>query len=818
MTEHILQYYSQSTWLVKSTPSKQTLQQALSSGSSTASAKKNKRQISVSTFEKWQQKYDSEHQSLSWLKCEVDKTDKNLVALLYCSACREYQSKICSMKNYSNVWINGSDNQRTSNMVDHATSEQHKKAMAELRTAQARASRTPVVQYAPIARALSMLSDVDRARMRKKFDVCYVMAKEGIAFEKFVPLCELESRHGVELGHAYRTAPSAKLFSHYIAQAQRQQFLKFLCENNFYSFLMDGSTDEGNIEQELVVILTCVKDDATEEMKSSTRFFSLASPEKANASGLVKCLSQSLQPLGITDVLDESVVFAEGKPVLVGGGTDGASVNIAEHNGMKGLMLTSHPWLVWSWCYAHRLELASKNALTSSLFSGIDEMLLRLFYLYEKSPKKTRELEEIVKDLKEVYEFPKGGNKPIRSQGSRWINHKRKAIQRVVDRYGAYISHLITLSEDNSVKADERARIKGYLKTWSKYSTIVGCALYVDILKSPSFLSMSLQASELDIVLGIKNTLKSITALKMLAKKDPFEWPTVKLVLRKIEDEGGKMLYQGAELRNFSDAVQEKLKQDAKQDLTRLDEKMRERLTWSDTKLLRALVVFLETQSWTKQIHIASSATTNSEGEDVNLSDDDDDDKSLSEVKESVDFLASHFRVPLEAKGVVIATLQDEVEEAVEYARSYLDIGRSEYRKVWYKLHTCPDKGKWPNLLKLCDLAFSLPFSNGRVEQIFSALKVVKTSRRTNLENDTLNDLLEIYIEGPPLGCFCPDVAIELWWSDCCTTRRVNQQPRKTYRPRNPELSDADTEEEEERTAIQQWDDWFDVHSESDEE
>ena len=125
----------------------------------------------------------------------------------------------------------------------------------------------------------------------------------------------------------------------------------------------------------------------------------------------------------------------------------------------------------------------------------------------------------------------------------------------------------------------------------------------------------------------------------------------------------------------------------------------------------------------------------------------------------------------------MIATLQDEVEEAVEYAWSYLDVGRSEYRKVWYKLYTCPDKGKWPNLLKLRTLAFSLPFSNGRVEQILSLLKVVKTSRRTNLDNDTLNDLLEIYIEGPPLAPFCPDVTIELWWSDCCTTRRVNQQP-----------------------------------------
>jgi len=69
---------------------------------------------------------------------------------------------------------------------------------------------------------------------------------------------------------------------------------------------------KGNIEQELVVILTCVKDDTAEEMKSSTRFFSLASPKKADASGLVKCLSQSLQPLRITeDILGECVICAE---------------------------------------------------------------------------------------------------------------------------------------------------------------------------------------------------------------------------------------------------------------------------------------------------------------------------------------------------------------------------------------------------------------------------------------------------------------------------------------------------------------------------
>ncbi len=363
---------------------------SMSSSGATAPAKKAKRQVTVSTFEKWQRNYDREHQTLSWLRCDTDKEDKSGVALLWCSACREYQNKIRSMKNYLSAWVTGTENQRTSNVLDHVACDQHKAAMSHLHAAQGRASNEPVTSYPPIARALLMLDEPERARMRRKFDVCYLMAKEGIAFEKYTSLCELEARYEVDLGHAYRNAPSAKSFTHYIAQAQRQQFLQSLSETKFYSFLMDGSTDEGNIEQELVVVLSCKKDGAAEEMKSHTRFFSLATPEKADARGLVKCLSQSLSSLGIADILDQSSVLgAEGKPVLVGGGTDGASVNVAQQNGMRGMMQGSHLWFVWSWCYAHRLELACKNALSSTLFKGIEEMLLRLYYLYENSPKKT---------------------------------------------------------------------------------------------------------------------------------------------------------------------------------------------------------------------------------------------------------------------------------------------------------------------------------------------------------------------------------------------------------------------------------------------
>ena len=101
-------------------------------------------------------------------------------------------------------------------------SDQHKAAMTSLRTSRAKANKEPVVNYAPIASCLMTMQEPDQARMRRKFDTCYLMAKEGIAFEKFPKLCDLEERHDVDIGHAYRTAPSAQSFTYYIVEAQRQ--------------------------------------------------------------------------------------------------------------------------------------------------------------------------------------------------------------------------------------------------------------------------------------------------------------------------------------------------------------------------------------------------------------------------------------------------------------------------------------------------------------------------------------------------------------------------------------------------------------------
>ena len=180
----------------------------------------------------------------------------------------------------------------------------------------------------------------------------------------------------------------------------------------------------------------------------------------------------ALQSLGI-HAIDDTYCCK-----LVGIATDGASANIAAR-GLKGLVEGKLTWIFWMWCLAHMIGLAIKDALNGTAFDLIDEMLLRLYYLYEKSPRKCRELEEIISDLKECLQFQDGGVKPIRASGSRWISHKLAALKRVLSKYGAYTHHLAALSKDSSLKSSDRASSKDTIQNGSKanISSVVLCLL-----------------------------------------------------------------------------------------------------------------------------------------------------------------------------------------------------------------------------------------------------------------------------------------------------------------------------------------------------
>ena len=84
---------------------------------------------------------------------------------------------------------------------------------------------------------------------------------------------------------------------------------------------------------------------------------------------------------------------------LVAFGCDGASVNLASIC-LRGRLEEVSPWIVSVWCMAHRLRLATQDALKHTYFVTID-VLLHICYLYDKLTKKCRELEYTAIILKE---------------------------------------------------------------------------------------------------------------------------------------------------------------------------------------------------------------------------------------------------------------------------------------------------------------------------------------------------------------------------------------------------------------------------------
>jgi len=165
----------------------------------------------------------------------------------------------------------------------------------------------------------------------------YMMAKESVKYPTIVEAwCP-----------AYRTPDSAKAFTSFIAESFHQGFLDKLSSSEgpkFFSFLIDDTTDPGNQEDQLIVLVYCDKNEVTiNEITTCTRYFSVHTPARADASGILNCIKDALKQVGIEDLLDSECVLVENFPGLVGGGTDGAAVNVAGTGGLKGQLTEALP-------------------------------------------------------------------------------------------------------------------------------------------------------------------------------------------------------------------------------------------------------------------------------------------------------------------------------------------------------------------------------------------------------------------------------------------------------------------------------------------
>ena len=483
------------------------------------------RGVKTATFENWRK-------TNKYLRLDV-ATRK----ILTCDVCIKWKAKLPG----TNAFITGSTNLKSSAVTEHVKSKPHKQALrleeqeqAVVENRNVRVQLPPVPPDAPIAQAINnmgTLTPEERNAMRNLFDIAYMIAYKGRPYSYFVDHVEIEKLHGVQFmpGGTYENDKGCLLFIHFAAKALYESQVKDKVKRaNFVTVLADGAADAACIEKEVIYIPFVDPDD----FKASLAFLSLKSLESQVGQGITGAIIDAFKECGIEEKL-QRIVFFE---------SDGTAVNSGLRAGVISLLQQRFgKHIKFFWCMNHRLELAIKDAIQNDM----EEVETALRDLYYNSGKRLRELRSLHEILKEMYSFENRQVKPSKSSGTRWIDHKLRAMKAFIDKRGLYLAHIQNVIADTS-KQNDKATLEGKRRRIAKASVLLKSAMYADIMEPARLLSLVNQkTSKVDIIKqvdAVDKTLKKYEIMKRRAEESDATatsvLPTVKHVLSVVEEEG----------------------------------------------------------------------------------------------------------------------------------------------------------------------------------------------------------------------------------------------------------------------------------------
>ena len=458
-------------------------------------------------------------------------------------------------------FVVGSTNYQLSAVKDHGTTGPHSAATKSKEEADAKEAglsvppRTLVLRTpseSAISMSLQKMNDKDRETVTKLHDIAFYVAVHGLPFTQFEHLIKLEKLHNVPFSGAYENETACRNFildtSDYLFAENMKKKLELV---NFISILCDGSTDKSITEQEAIYVVFL--DPVTN--LPTLKFFEVAEPEKTqNAEGLHDAILSTFKRHGMESVVEKLVFLA----------SDGASVNCGSNSGLIKFFQEDLPWVSFIWCFSHRLELSIKDAL-KEFMEPVDTSLVHLYYLYTKSSKKHRELKNLYKDMKGQFEMYSEGVKPLKGVGTRWIDHRVRAMGRLVEKFGLYVQHLRDIIPTTKNSKD-RATLQGKLNKLVNAPVLMRSAFFTDVLAEAKRFSMVTQEKDINIIKmldAVETTKSNYERLLKKVKKDPayiFQLPNLKLIVDAAtssqEDENGEdsgaAMYQNQKILYYS--------------------------------------------------------------------------------------------------------------------------------------------------------------------------------------------------------------------------------------------------------------------------
>ena len=356
--------------------------------------------------------------------------------VMYCTVCQQYDK---SQGRKRNMFITGSTNLRSSALKEH------EKCQAHLRSSEAKeAADKP--EMSAFMKSLHKMSEDEKAVLLKLFTTALYIALQNKPFTDFPQLLHLQSvNFNCDLTQNYSNGKQAACFIRYLAEAIREDVRSAFHASPFISTIMDGSTDTGNIDEEIVY----VRYFNMETFYADCRFLCLKSVCKADAEHLFQVLTSAMENDGSYPEWLESLVCCT---------ADGAAVNFGINNGTIARVKRMKPHVIGLHCTAHRLELAMKSSMKECIYmSTVQTFLEELRKFYHNSPQNWAGLKEAGEALSITVK------KLTRASGTRWVAHTEQAIEAVIHNWSALVEHLMQVKITD--KADRGRKAAGLYNT-----------------------------------------------------------------------------------------------------------------------------------------------------------------------------------------------------------------------------------------------------------------------------------------------------------------------------------------------------------------
>ncbi|XP_078238927.1 zinc finger protein 862-like [Pogona vitticeps] len=572
-----------------------------------------------------------------------------------------------------------------------------------------------------VAKCLKTMDEKMFFHLEVLFNISFYIAKNNKPFTDLRGLAELAGKLNVEVLEGYTNNKQCKEFIHYIAQSLKEDVVADIKASEFVSVLVDGSTGRSDVE-ECIIYVRYINASGVKES-----YLAIAPLANSTALGYLDAVDEEFQRVNMD--------WRHGK-CLVGLATDGSPLMIGGVNDLASKITNYANRITTIHCVSHKVHLSVLKSLKGvSYIDEIDHCLISVYKFYNGSSKRQKQLSETAEVLSAKL------LKLQKLHTVRWVASKVGTIKAVIQDWRSLVTHLENVG---CGKETDSSKAKGVLKTLKKYRFLRTLHFLHDFLFPLKKLSLTFQKPDLlinQVQIHIKKTIASLEELEKTPGPMENEF---------INNTSVTGMYHEIQLDEMTEG-QKKFECDRKEiiEIGMADVKRRFLKTATDD-ILTSMSIF-DTFTWPE--------------------------KSLGSFgKEEVTTLVSHYKDLLQHAGKedIIQKALDEWHEFKICAKTLSSVGLM--GKVM-KHHG----GRFPVLLQLLKIASVLPVSAASCERGYSQMmSLMKNKFRSCLETESLDDLMMVNLNGPPLPQFNPTKAIDKWYFSAKTPRHVRRHKGNT--------------------------------------